>query len=183
MEDKSIYLEGSLYAKTKINKYTLDLINGINLTKRMKRDPEKLCKLLDKPLEYVKNNYGIDCEFYYNEDDFDNMGESYDFSIIDKNTPPSCQPSSWCHWMACESDNSIFWDGVDDFPYFIEWLRYLIKEIFEPQGIELNGEIIWDGYEFNDRGLIEVVNNSVKIKKPKTIYYTDEEDKLCSSLK
>jgi hypothetical protein len=40
----------------------------------------------------------------------------------------------------------------------------MIENFFIPWGIVLNGEVKWRGEDWDDNGIIEVVNNSINIK-------------------
>jgi len=136
--------------------------------------------------------YGKDGEFFVNNDD-DDFGQSRDSSIIDYNTPPGqlgyndksfvdryqennrreksgeCQPSLWCQWII-NKNNELEWDGGEKFYSYVEWLKYLIKNFFQPWGVLLNGEIEWDGEDSDDIGKIVVVNNDVKVLKGTIVY-------------
>lgn len=130
--------------------------------------------------------YGKDGEFFVKDDG--NYGQSTDRSIIDYNTPPGqlgyydktmswnerweenqkrtkeglCQPSLWCQWII-NDNHELEWDGGEKFYSYVEWLKYLITNFFQPWGVLLNGEIEWAGEDKNDRGKIVVTNNKVEV--------------------
>ena len=60
-------------------------------------------------------------------------------------------------------NNQLVWDEGEKFYEYIEWLEYLIENFFEPLGYVLNGQISWTGEDYDDRGIIAVVNNRVSI--------------------
>jgi len=140
---------------------SITLINGLSKTRRVKRDLNRISELLDKPVE----EYGYEGEFYYDENDFSNFGQSKDISIISSNQPPSNQPGLWLGWVISESDGIYYleWDGAEKFYYYIQWLEYLINNIFNKNGILLNGDIKWFGEDREDIGVISVTDNNVEI--------------------
>jgi hypothetical protein len=137
--------------------------------------------------------YGKDGEFFVKDDG--DMGQRGDASVIDHNTPPGqlgynestlsfeqrwsenqrrekegeCQPSLWCQWVI-NDENELEWDGGVKFYSYVEWLKYLIKNFFQPWGVLLNGEIEWTGEDSSDMGKIVVVNNEVTTKHGTVVY-------------
>ena len=121
-------------------------------------------------------------------------GQGEDGTIIDYNTPPgqvpygdrtftdvyaenqrrekegTCQPGLWCQWILSEDGTELRWDEGEKFYNYVEWLKYLIEHFFSKWKIKLNGEIFWHGEHSEDRGLIIVKNNVVKIKYGRTVY-------------
>jgi hypothetical protein len=85
-----------------------------------------------------------------------------------------CQPGLWCQWViedgTDEGTQVLVWDGGEKFYEYIPWLKYYIKKFFEPWGVKLNGEIIWEGEESEDKGKIVVVDNVVTILVGKVVY-------------
>ena len=88
--------EGFFLLDKQLDKETQKIIKGLNYTRRVKRDPNKLAKELDISHKECVKLYGNECEFYFNFDD--DFGQSKTGGIIDFNSPPNCQPSLWCHW-------------------------------------------------------------------------------------
>ena len=169
----------------------------------MKRDVNKLMELYkgkfglvgitpDKSPEEI---YGKEGEYFVRDDG--NMGQSYDTSVIEVNTPPGqiswnedssferyeknqkraeeglCQPGLWCQWVIETPTNDeqvLCWDGGEKFYSYVEWLKYLITHFFSKWGVLLNGEISWSGEESSDLGKIVVTNNEVKVLDGKIIY-------------
>jgi hypothetical protein len=136
------------------------LVNGLALTRRMKRDLSKL-----NGLPNIIESYGVDGEFYWKDDK--NSGQSNDCSVIDNNQPPSIQPSLWLQWIITKNEidgsYNLEWDHGEKFYGYIEWLDYLITKVFEPNQITLNGEVDWEGEESDDTGTITVVDNIISI--------------------
>jgi len=69
--------------------------------------------------------------------------------------------SIWCQWIV--EDGQLKWDGGEKFYGYIGWLKYLISEYFEKWGVKLNGEIGFMGEDFDDKGVIDVTDNNVKV--------------------
>ena len=86
------------------------------------------------------------------------MGNDY---TIDYNTPPSDCPSLWCDWYY-DSATKEFKPSDGKTYEYIRWLEWLIKYIFNPADIKLNGEILWQGEDILDRGIIHVKDNVVE---------------------
>lgn len=70
-------------------------------------------------------------------------------------------PSIWCQWII-NSNNKLEWNDAEKFYNYIEWLEYLIENIFVPNGYYLNGRIRYRGERLEDIGVIYVKNNEVK---------------------
>jgi hypothetical protein len=184
--------DGSLKLSKQLTPEQKDYINLFSDTRRMKRDVNKLMELYggkfglvgitpDKTPEEI---YGLDGGYFVMDDG--NMGQRRDNSIIDYNSPPGlfvfetnlitkkleenkrrikegeAQPGLWCQWVI-NNKNELMWDGNEKFYNYVEWLKYLIKNFFQPWGVLLNGEIEWEGEESSDRGKIVVTNNEVKV--------------------
>lgn len=86
-----------------------------------------------------------------------------------------CVPGLWCHWVIEEpivddETQVLTWDGGEKFYEYIPWLKYYIKNFFEPWGIKLNGQVTWVGEDNEYMGMIEVVDNVVTIKIGKVTY-------------
>jgi hypothetical protein len=77
-------------------------------------------------------------------------------------------PGIWCQWII-NDEGELVWDGGEKFYNYVEWLKYLIENYFQPWGVLLNGEIEWQGESMEDRGMIVVVDNVVTTKSPSYI--------------
>ena len=154
---------------------TAALMNGLNETRRMKRDITKLAKRLGVSKKEAIEKYGNEGQLYCNLDG--DCGQSETDDIIDYNTPPSDQPGLWCQWQYDAQSQTIEWDSGEKFYNYIEWIEYLIKAILEPRGYKLNGTVHWWGEEYEDRGNIEIADNKVTVKYAYTYYLTAEEGK------
>lgn len=154
-----------LYGSLKFNKpVTEELRNYINKfggTRRMKRDVEKLKETFPDWKDLCFNgSLGPDGAYFIGGKGF--FGQDSDDSIIGYNYPPAGQPGLWCKWMI--NGDELEWDGNEKFYYYTEWLEYLISHFFGPLGYVLNGEIEWQGEDYDDFGTICVTDNQVTKK-------------------
>lgn len=69
-------------------------------------------------------------------------------------------PSAYNQW-ALTNESKLRWDGGEKFYEYIPWLMYLVDFFFEPRGYKLNGDVIWEGDEDDDVGLIRVIDSKV----------------------
>lgn len=156
---------GKFVIDKKLDDKTKNLINGLSNTRRVGRDTHRLSRNLNISYTECLEKYGKEGEFYYDENDFKNCGQTHTNDMINYNTPPFYQPSLWCQWKYNEENNSIVWDQNEKFYEYIPWIKYLVKRVFEPNNYKLNGEVKWFGEEDNDRGIIIIENNNIKIKE------------------
>lgn len=148
---------GSFQLNKPLDKKTAKLINGLNRTRRMKRDLTKLGMTQEEA-----NQYGIDGEFYCPpKSNF--CGQDNDASIVDFNEPPETQPGLWCGWRYSKTNNCIKWDGGEKFYHYVSWLKYLIDNILGSE-YQLNGEVTFQGEDEDDKGTIIVENNVIVVK-------------------
>lgn len=82
-----------------------------------------------------------------------------------------------CGWFYDESDNSIFWNGIDDYSYgYVQWLRYIIDYILVPDNF-ISGKILvmhhYD-WQFYKAETIEIINNNIKVYETTIDYFDDE---------
>ena len=140
-------------------------INKFSEIRHMKRDVEKIKEFYPNWEELCFNGHlGNEGEYFIGEDP---KGD-YDFSVTDYNSPPNSQPELWCQWII-NDNGELAWDGGEKFYEYEEWLRYLIKHFFEPSGYILNGEIGFQGDDYDDFGIIYVKDNVVSIEYGKRI--------------
>ena len=106
-------------------------------------------------------------------------GQDHESDIKDYNSPPSGQPSLWCHWVPTQDGSAIEWNGSEKFRNSLEWMKYLIEhfvgsnpfakqvsteEFSFLQSHTLNGEIAAEGESESDRWTLSVKDN--KVTKP-----------------
>ena len=109
--------EGSINIHKPVDEETKKLLHGLNTTRRMKRDINKLAELLNITVENCIALYGDEGQFYFNYDG--EMWQSCTKDILNYNEPPTSQPGLWCNWRLNEQNNAIEWDEGDKFYDFI----------------------------------------------------------------
>lgn len=153
--------EGELTFNKPVTEELKEYINKFSDTRRMKRDNEKIKELFPNWKELCfKGNLGVNGEYFIGSTDC--YGSDRDESVIDYN---SCnpQPGLWCEWIINDRGN-LEWNYSEKFYYYDEWLRYLIKNFFEPEGYVLNGKIKFYGEDDDDFGVINVIDNDVSLQ-------------------
>lgn len=96
------------------------------------------------------------------------FGQEGGVRVLDVNRPPGGQPGLWCHWEPL--GDALAWDGKEKFYDFVEWLEYLIATFLGPWGYQLNGDVYWTGEDDEDRGLIRVTDNRVRVALAQITY-------------
>jgi hypothetical protein len=155
--------KGSFKFDKQVDENILKILNGLNITRRMKRDIKVIAQKVKMNLADAILKYGPEGELYFNENDFKDFGQSDDGSILDYNKPPNSQPGLWCQWKYDSDTNSLMWDGGEKFYNYTEWLDYLIEYVLKPNNYILNGEVSWQGQEYSDKGTIIVKDNKITI--------------------
>lgn len=87
-----------------------------------------------------------------------------------------CEHPVWCRWrvflpgedwqgLHFENDGQVLtWNRYEKFRDYVPWLRFLVKRFFDPWGVDLFGEVEWEGEDEDDRGKIVVgPRNEVKV--------------------
>lgn len=151
------YFVGQFNIDRPLDQETEALINGLENTRRMKRDLEVIARHENMFFKDALSKYGIDGEFYVK----DSINGECGIGIIDHNEPPSTQPSLWCQWMYDKGKQAIVWNEGEKFYFYIEWIEYLIERILKPRGYTLNGEMLWQGQSLYDTGKITISDNNV----------------------
>jgi len=159
---------------------TYALLEGLNRTRRMKRDIVKLGMRkygIENPtvqqIADWQREFGIEGEFWVY--DTENSGQNVTEDVINQNTPPETQPGLWCQWYILDDRVTIAWDGGEKFYHYIEWIEYIIVTILKPRGYVVNGEVEWQGEDLSDAGMIVVKDNKVLTKQKVFFYLTDED--------
>lgn len=131
-------------------------------TRRMQRYSKKVKEMPDPIREAAGLPLGPEAAYFVGGKGF--MGQGEDESILDYNKPPRGQPGLWCQWVPSKDGTAILWNGMEKFYYYIEWMEYLIKHFLKPWGYVLNGEVTWQGEEFEDSGVIRIKDNRIKVE-------------------
>ncbi len=147
--------DGTFKLNKKLTKELHELLNGLNETRRMKRDRAKL-------QEMTGVDYGIEGEFYVKGGG--SFGQGHDESVVDHNTPPKTQPGLWCQWRVTKDGKGIRWDGGEKFYNYVEWLEYIICKVLIPNGYKLTGIVQYRGENWDDIGSICVKDNNITVK-------------------
>lgn len=129
-------------------------------TRRMLRDPTIAAEMADPLREAVGLPIGEHADYFVGGGGY--AGQDRDASVVDYNTPAPKQPGLWCHWTPVETGVALVWDEGEKFYYYVPWLTYLIEHFFKPWGYTLNGEVLWQGEDSDDRGVIRVKDNEVR---------------------
>ena len=136
-------------------------INDFSEHRHMVRDPEKVKALFpDWEAQCFKGELGDECEFFVGGGGF--FGQDHDESIINYNREPKNCPGLWCQWII--EDGELRWDEGEKFYNYTDWLRYLIKNFFAPEGYTLNGVVGFQGEDDEDRGEITIEDNQVTVE-------------------
>lgn len=93
-----------------------------------------------------------------------NLQEKVNAFSKERHTPGNGVPGYWCQWIIgkdYDGEEALIWDEGEKFYNYVEWLEYLIKNFFEPEGYVLNGEVEYQGEASDDFGTIEVKDNKV----------------------
>ena len=141
-----------------------EYINKFSATRRMKRDVVKIKRAFSNWQELCFNGeLGEDGEYFIGDDSIVYFGRDKDDSIVNHNIAPGSQPGLWCQWII-NNNGELEWDGSEKFYDYETWLVYLIDNFFKPLGYVLNGDIEWQGDEYDDFGTIHVVDNVVTME-------------------
>ena len=136
-------------------------LEAFNRSRRMIRDAAK-AEALPDPVRLAAGLPIGDTGAYYVGSHEEDFGQTRDASIIDDNKPPNGQPSLWCQWVPSEDGSVIVWDDGEKFYEYVAWIEYLIEHFLAPWGYALNGKILWQGEDNDDRGYIHVKDNRVR---------------------
>lgn len=159
---------GSFELDKPLSKEHKDYLSKFSETRRVKRKQTVAAKM-DDPVR-IAAGLPIGKHGAYFVGGLGFCGQDNDPSVIEGNTPPDGQPGLWCQWAPNNDGTAIVWDGGEKFYDYVEWIKYLIENFIKPWGYVLNGEVGWSGEDIDDRGLICIDNNDVKIKVARIIY-------------
>jgi hypothetical protein len=158
---------GEFSFNCEVDDETLQLLEGLANTRRMKRNPYKLAARLNLTYEEVVQKYGLECQLWYG--DTENFGQVHTPDVVDYNEPPEGQPGLWLQWVVTEDREGICWDGGEKFYNASGWIIYLIKNVLAPRGYVLNGIVDARGEDIYDLWHISIVDNKVSVEP--SLYY------------
>lgn len=113
------------------------------------------------PPELIAVDSSVDNEIEKTLHPFSHSDKPKENYCIKYNQPQEGCPGLWLQWIPNETDDAIEWDGGEKFYHYVEWLEFLIKNIFEPNGYVLNGTVSYEGEDSDDFGNIICENNKV----------------------
>ncbi len=137
--------------------------------RRMKRDPVEAEKLSDPVRQVVGLPIGVDGGYYVGSANL-NFGQDSDPSVLNYNRPPDDQPGLWCQWVPSDDGKTLAWDEGEKFYEYAEWLQYLLDHFLIPWGYELNGDVVWNGEDPDDRGILKIEKNVLRVGRAKFTY-------------
>lgn len=73
-------------------------------------------------------------------------------------------PGIWCDWEMNRNGDALLWNGAEKFYDYIEWLKHIITKFMKPKGYTLNGQVRWRGEDFDDIGMLDVLDNKLTVK-------------------
>lgn len=156
------WFDGALDFNKPVTDELKEYINKFSETRRMRRDNEKIKEIFpDWEKQCYKGNLGTDGEYFIGGTGF--AGQDHDDSIIDYNNSYPA-PGLWCDWEI-NDNGQLEWNESEKFYDYVEWLEYLIKNFFKPEGYVLNGSIKYNGEDDYDFGVITVKDNEVKCEE------------------
>jgi hypothetical protein len=141
---------------------TKEFLTKFAETRRMKRDPKKIAQQFGGTPE----QYGVEGEFFVGGLGF--AGQNDDASVLEHNYPPITQPGLWCQWAPNEDGTAIVWDGGEKFYDYVAWLEYIVKNFLMPKGYSITGDVIWQGEDTGDVGVISVKANKIAVYQGRT---------------
>ena len=165
---------GSLKFNKEVSEQLREYINRFSATRRMPRINEKIKEIFPNWRELCFfGDLGNKGEYFAPVSS--NYGQENDESVVDYNGyKDNVHPGLWCQWII--DGDELVWDGGEKFYNYVEWLHYLIDHFFDPLGYVLNGDIVWQGEDSDDCGVIHVVNNFVEIEYGMHVYSMDDVD-------
>ena len=143
-------------------------LKAFNATRRMARNVA-LTQLRDDPIRIAAGlPLGTDGEYFVDGGGF--MGQEDTPDVTDHNKGGGEQPGVWCQWVPNDDGTALEWDGNEKFYHYEEWLRYLLKHFFARWGYTLNGSVIWEGEDSDDRGKLVISDNELSVRQGYVVY-------------
>lgn len=78
-------------------------------------------------------------------------------------------PSLWSPWEINEYGDHLYIRETKSQEY-VEWLKFIIKNVYEPFDVAVNGVVYWRGESDDDFGRISVSNNKVSVALGSIVY-------------
>jgi hypothetical protein len=86
-------------------------------------------------------------------------------------------PGHYCQWVLNSEHNGLVWDREEKFDAYVEWLQWLIDNVFKPAGVSLRGRVEYQGDETTDHGFL-VVEDDQHVRIESIAEVSDELDEL-----
>lgn len=154
---------GEVKVEPALNRRECDYLRRFAQTRRMDRE---------------RGPYFVDGSGYFGQDN--------DPDIRELNRPGEGQPGLWCHWVSDETGGLIVWDGSEKFYEAERWMAYLVDHFLRPGAIAsrsgdpqfaefsfdhvLNGEIEAQGEDPDDKWLLVVERNIIRVANGHVVY-------------
>lgn len=78
------------------------------------------------------------------------LAQLCDYNPYQKESYDPALPKSYCKWILTDDGKGLVWNGEEKFYLYVEWLEYLIAEVFAPAGYRLSGELLAEGEEIEE---------------------------------
>ncbi len=171
--------KGSLTLSKPLTEEQQKWYNDWMMIRKCSRDSQKLMEEY-KGKYSLDGDYGVDGEFfgYVPKEHFDEDGEpkwdrnycgwingnsEKQFSINPNfgYNPNQPKGSNWCGWKI--EGNQLLWDDREKFYKYVEWLKYIKKNIFSKWDITFTDqtEIKWSGEDVEDCGVIYIEDGEI----------------------
>lgn len=150
--------DGSFNVSPALKPEHKEYLESFAKTRRMKRNVSLLPANANSSIGL---GLGEEGGYYVGDAKYSSSG----LGVIDCHIPPVNQPGLWCQWIPNEDGTEIEWDGGEKFYEYVEWLEYIIEHFLKPWGYVLNGDVLWYGEDYKDRGCIIVKNNLVSVEQ------------------
>lgn len=158
----NVYYEGSVKFDKKLDDETYNLIMGLEGSRRMMFDIEKL----ESDGLAKREEVGYFGELFTGHkgmygDELSRFISKYAWKSIDT---PGSQPSYWCPWKVSADRMELVWNRNEKSYSGHEWLQYIVKMILNPRGYDTNGIINWftEKCDYNNEWHTLIQGNSVR---------------------
>lgn len=172
------WFEGGLTPNKPFKKEFVNYINDFSEKRHEPRDVEIIKRSdPDWAKHCLDGNLGPYGMYYVGDFDEGVIDHSFNKGIIDHSLAKSYTcPGYWCDWVINKNTGMVEWNDSEKFYNYIEWLKFLVDNFFEPAGYKLNREIFWEGEEREDNGVIVVKDNNIYTYNGTTVYFNYDKD-------
>lgn len=83
-----------------------------------------------------------------------------------------------CDWELNDDDKTIGFNGSEKFYEYVPWMQYITDSLKQKFGIEVSGEVNYSGEDFEDHGILKIVDGKVlQIQDSEVLSSLEEENK------